>query len=200
MADQGWLVRRYTATRLHKWKEEKNESCVKGELAHLRREIGKPPGASPAIWGILFDGFPEELMSKNGDATWAEWAVSTALCAYALHQQGNDISKNDMNKEGQSLGKAVRSLAPMHDEENLERIRKRFNIFATAADIQECAYYLRGLVQMLRANSIPLDYPTLAYDLYEFQTPNGAPRVRLRWGQDFYRITKSEEREENNND
>ena len=47
--------------------------------------------------------------------------------------------------------------------------------------------FLCGLIQLLRSEDIPLDYVELAGDLYEFQTPDGAARVRLRWGQDFYR-------------
>ena len=57
----------------------------------------------------------------------------------------------------------------------------------------ECLHYLRGLIQLLRAEGIPLDYPALAYDLYRYQTPGGAQKARLLWGQDFYRMTKNDE-------
>ena len=54
----------------------------------LRRGIGKMPGDIPELWNILFDGLPEELMSKVGDPSYAEWSIYTALTLYALHQQG----------------------------------------------------------------------------------------------------------------
>jgi len=54
----------------------------------------------------------------------------------------------------------------------------------------ECVHHLRGLVQLLRAEGIPLDYPELAYDLYRYQTLDGTQQVRLLWGQDFYRMVK----------
>lgn len=195
MESQGQRIRRYVGMRLKSWMEETNEARIKGDLAQLRRGIGKKPGEIPEIWELIFSGFPEELMSKGEEASWAEWAVSTSLCMYALHQQGKNIHKENMHKEHQSLGQAVRKLAPTQDDPDLARIRKRFTIFATAADIEECAYYLRGLVQLLRAKEIPMDYVQLAYDLYEFQINTGAAKVRLRWGQDFYRISKQEEEE-----
>lgn len=43
-----------------------------------------------------------------------------------------------------------------------------------------------------------MDYIQLAYDLYQFQTENGAQKVKLRWGQDFYRVVKQEEEEKEN--
>ena len=198
MSSQGQQVRQYMAARLKRWEEEPNEARVRGELAQLRRGIGKKPGEVPEIWGLLFDGFPEALMSKNGEASWAEWAVSVSLCLYALHQQGNDIHQKNMHKEQQTIGTAVRKLASPQDDSDLSRIRKRFTIFAMSDDIEECSYYLRGLVQLLRAKDIPMDYVQLAYDLYQYQTNDGISKVRLRWGQDFYRTVRSEEEENDN--
>ena len=108
------------------------------------------------------------------------------------------FTKKNMHSEQQPLGKAVRKLAALQDESELTRIRKRFTVFATSADMEECAYYLRGLVQLLRAKGVPMDYIQLAYDLYQFQTENGAQKVKLRWGQDFYRVVKQEEEEKEN--
>ena len=48
------------------------------------------------------------------------------------------------------------------------------------------AHHLRGLIQLLRAEEIPLDYVHLAENLYDFQNPDSRPGVRLEWGQDFY--------------
>ena len=186
------------AMRLKQWENEPNDARVKGELAQLRHGIGKKPGEVPEMWELLFNRFPEELMSRNGEPSWAEWAVSLSLCMYALHQQGSDIHQKNMHSEQQPLGKAVRKLAALQDESELARIRKRFTVFAKSADMEECAYYLRGLVQLLRAKGVPMDYIQLAYDLYQFQTENGAQKVKLRWGQDFYRVVKQEEEEKEN--
>lgn len=185
MVDFAKQVRQYTASRIHRWMTDGNANRVRAELASMRRGIGRAPGEIPELWGTLLDGFPEEMMSQTGEPTRAEWAVTIALTMFALHQQGKSISESPMHADGVPLGCAVRKL--VKNEEDFERIRRRFNTFATAADMHECAYYLRGLVQLLRAEDIALDYPALACDLFYYQTDDGARRVRLRWGQDFYR-------------
>lgn len=193
MLDRGKQVEAYVLDRLNQWRAEKDEGRVKAELANLRRGVGHAPGDLPELWGVLFDGFPEALMSRSGEPTRAEWAASTALTLYAVHQQGRKLTERSMDARGASLGRSVRRLA--HSEDDLERVRRRFNAFATAGDRVECAHHLRGLVHLLRAEGIPLDYPELARDLYWFQTEDGAQRVRLRWGQDFYRRATTDEDE-----
>ena len=168
MSDQKAKVKSYVRRRLESWQHEPNPHQIRADLANLRRGIGKAPGDLPELWGLLFRDFPEELMSSTGEPTWAEWAVSGALTLYALHQQG-----------------AQRSMQA--DGHRLKAVQRRFNAFATARSMPECLHHLRGLIQLLRSKDIPLDYVELAGDLYEFQTPDGAARVRLRWGQDFYR-------------
>ena len=78
----------------------------------------------------------------------------------------------------------------------MKAVQRRFNAFATAKEMPECLHHLRGLVQLLRSKGIGLDYVELAGDLYEFQTPEGAAKVRLRWGQDFYRTARYPERKD----
>lgn len=72
------------------------------------------------------------------------------------------------------------------DEEEMNRILRRLNAAATANSISSLAYHLRGLVQLLRAKSVPLDYAALASDIYRYQFPESAGQVRLAWAQDFY--------------
>ena len=196
MSDQKKMVKDYVRGRLFGWQRQTNEHLVRADLANLRRGVGKKPGDMPELWGLLFCDLPEELMSKTGEPTWAEWAVSGALTCYALHQQG---AGRNAYAEGQRLGLAIRRLAG-NDEEAMKAVQRRFNAFATARDMPECMHHLRGLVQLLRSKDIPLDYVELAGDLYEFQTPDGAARVRLRWGQDFYRVSFRDDNDENRKD
>lgn len=197
MSDQKKMVKAYVRERLIQWQRQSNEHLVRADLANLRRGVGKKPGDMPELWGLLFCDFPEELMSKTGEPTWAEWAVSGALTCYALHQQG---AGQNAYTEGQRLGMAIRRLAG-NEKEGMKAVQRRFNAFATARNMPECMHHLRGLVQLLRSKEIPLDYAELAGDLYEFQMPDGAARVRLRWGQDFYRISfENEDNNENRKD
>lgn len=187
----------YVSRRLNEYSRNANEGYVRAHLAQLRRGIGRIPGDAPEIWGILFADMPEEMMSRNGKPTKEEWAVYTALTLYALHQQSRDVREENMHRRNIRLGQAVAGLVKSEDDR--ERVARRFNAFATAGDMQEAAYHLRGLIQLLRAANIPLDYVRLAQELYRFQDPDEAPKVRLAWGQDFYRIKKSETKEEKEN-
>lgn len=169
-----------------------DERTARAMLARLRRGVGTVPGDMPELWGVTFSGMAEEMLSTCGAPTKEEWAVHIALTMFALHQQGHDVKTQCMHRQGQSLGKALRRFC-MGDEEARKRIKRRFDAVATADNIGEAAYHLRGLIQLLRSESIPLDYAALAGDLYFFQIESTAPSVRLAWGQDFYRTGKGEE-------
>lgn len=79
-------------------------------------------------------------------------------------------------------------------------VLRRFNALATADSIPEVSHHLRGMIQLLRREGIPLDYPQLAEDLYQYQFVDGAPNVRLRWGRDLYAspTEKTKENEKEN--
>lgn len=173
------------------------DNLAKAVLANLRRGAGKLPGDLPELWGALLADLSEaelnRLCGKTGTPTKAEWAVYTALTTYAVHQQGHDCKTACMNTE-EPFGQAVGRLVTPGDEDSLERIRNRFNRIATTQSMDEVSNYLRSLVQLLREKNIGFNYSRLAADLYDFQFPELAPTVRLRWGQAFYRhITKKQE-------
>jgi CRISPR system Cascade subunit CasB len=161
-------------------------------LAKLRRGVGKAPGSVPDIWEITLGETPEIWHSRDGTPSYAEIAVHTALTLYAIHQQGKGLPGSVCNSEGQgnlgnSFGAAVGKLV-RPDRSNEHSVKRRFDAAATATDFSELAHHARGLIQLLRGENIPIDYPKLAWDLYQYQFQEGADAVRLRWGQDFYRV------------
>ena len=166
------------------------QSGAKARLAQLRRGVGKEPGELPELWGIFLMNMPEGLMGKNGRPSYAERAIYTALTLFAFHQQGH---ANLMNAEGEEnrLGRAVRKLVKNGEEE--ENIRLKFSISAKSDDMAELSYHFKTMVKLLADSDIKLDYVDLAKDLYWFQFDEYADRVRLKWGQDFYRKIKQEE-------
>jgi CRISPR system Cascade subunit CasB len=172
--------------------ENKNESAVRAILARLRRGIGKAPGSLPDLWDVTLSDLPEELLGNGEDPTHGEWAVYTALTLFALHQQGKDLKKQSMNREGESLGTAVRKLVE-HDKNNEDAVWRRFQAAAVSDSFERFSWQLRGLIQLLKAKDIPLDYSALTEELYWFQFPDRRDAIRLKWGQDFYRTVKSEE-------
>lgn len=173
----------------------------RAELAELRRGIGHQPGDLPALWGRILEQLPENCWGKNSPSE-AEWAVYLALTLYALHQHGE--SSISMNEKDCTLGQAVRQLAqkntPAGQDWTESSVLRRFNALATADSMPELAHHLRGMIQLLRAEKIRLDYPQLAAELYQFQFPEGAARVRLQWGRELYRMTvESDEQNEKEN-
>ena len=168
------------------------ESTVKSTLAQLRRGIGKHPGGTPQIWNLTLENLPDSLLSKDsqGSPTIGEWAAHITLTLFALHQQGHDIRAELMSRDEGKFGKAVRKL--VENDDDLPRIKRRFDATVTSDNVEEISHHLRGLVQLLKANSIPLDYPGLAHDLYWFQIQKTRDNIRLKWGQDFYRYQKEE--------
>ncbi len=146
-------------TRRLKWLMQSDDSTVKARLAELRHGIGSIPGSVPALWGMVFDDLPESMLGSYGKPSKEEWAVYDALTLYALHQQGKDLAKNNMNVKGISLGKAagkyVYALGGTSDDR--ERVSRRFNQIALAADIETLTYYLRTFIPLLRSQDIGLD-------------------------------------------
>ena len=184
----------FTRQRITRMQNAGNDSLIRASLARLRRGIGKEPGSLPELWGETLEGLPADLAGQSGRPSTGEWAVYIALTLYALHQQGKDIKKECMHQEGQRLGLALRKL--IHDEEDEQRIKRRFDQVVTADSPQELSHYLRTLVQLLKAGDVPLDYGSLASDLYLTQIPDARDGIRLQWGRDFYRVTFTKDLDE----
>ena len=149
-------------------------------LASLRQGLGREPGAVPSIWEITLSG----LGQARGDMpTKAEQASHDTLTLYALHQQ----SKSEpMHVAGQNLCRAVARLASRSNGDHEKAVRRRFDAAATAATYGELRQHMRGLIQQLRNEGIPIDYGQLAQDLMEAQWPGGLAKVRRRWVRSYY--------------
>ena len=189
-------IRKYIRKQLALLAKDDNtleQNASKAQLAQLRRGIGKRPGEIPELWGMFLKSMPEELMGKNGEPSYTEWATYTTLTLFALHQQGHS---EPMHAEGEEnrLGRAVRRL--IQNEEDEENVRLKLSIVARSDDMTEISYHLKTIVKLLRINDIRLDYVDFARDLYWFQFDKYVDRVRLKWGQDFYGGRTQEENEE----
>lgn len=161
-------------------------------LARLRRGIGKHPGELPELFEILLKNVPEELFGKGDEPGYVLSAIYTALTLFALHQQGKEhpMSVGEKPEDkivGNSLGAAVGYIVKQ-DKDREPAIKRRFDAVITANEFTEFAYHARGLIQLLKAGGIPMDYPRFATDLYWYQFDDIRNSIRLRWGQDYYKI------------
>jgi CRISPR system Cascade subunit CasB len=196
MIDEAKQIKAFIKQKIMGLSGNNNDSAVRAILANLRRGVGKKPGSIPILWSIILDGLPGELTGKEIEPTYGEWAAYTTLTLFALHQQGKDILTQCMSKEEETLGLALRKLVQSEDEE--KRVKRRFDAAATAESLEELSHHLRGLIQLLKAKDIPLDYPALASDLFYFQFSDVRDTVRLRWGHDFYRLSRNEQTSQKN--
>ncbi|GAA3854063.1 hypothetical protein GCM10022243_19540 [Saccharothrix violaceirubra] len=163
-----------------------NRSAAVAALARLRRGVGKRAGTVPDL--LLYtesDKFAGE--DAGNDPTTQENAAHIAFTLYALHQQSHRAKQ--MNRRGYGLGKSLRLLHPGEFGEPLPPIVRRFQALSTSASFDEVVHHLRGAVQLLRTNGIPLDYGLLADELTWWQH-GGASAIPLRWGREFYRTPK----------
>lgn len=184
----------YTERKLEKlWNDFTEKNYGRGIMANLRHGVGKKPGELPELWGIIFSNMPPELMGKR-EISYEEQAIYTALTLYALHQQGKE---NNMHKKDISVGSATSGL--VKNEEDTNRILNRLNLVVTAVSADDLAYHLRGIVQLLKSESIELDYARLAKELYLFNFPESAVNIKMSWGRDFYsKCYKSDNKEKEN--
>ncbi len=164
-----------------------NDAKVRATLAKFRHCIGEKPGSDPDVWAETLGDLPEELQSSNTEASKGEWAIHIAMTLFAMHQQGSDIKSDCMHRDKYTLGRSIRILADRKGEGGAESIKRRFNATVTSESIEEFAHHLRSMIQLLKAESIPLDYEQLTRELYLFQNSDNRDGLRLRWGQDFYR-------------
>lgn len=192
-------IKNFVSRKIHILQAEADFGSGKAMLANLRRGVGREIGELPQVLGILLQDMPENFWSEDGTATREEWVCYTVLTLYALHQQGYDTKKQWMHTEEEvSMGRALYRLKNSYDNDpNAEqRIVQKLRTLASAVDRKELSYHLRGIVQLLKSNGIPMNYKNLAEDLYDMQFSDGKRRVCLKWGQDFYGGKTQEKNEE----
>lgn len=147
-----------------------------GELAALRRGMGKEPGAVPEMWSFY------TTLDAAGRLTDALRAEHLTLALFAVHQQSKS---HPMHRGGVGFGAAVRELR-RSGKFSEDAVDRRFAAAATATSAGELAMHLRGLVSQLRVISQPLDYTRLLADLRDWHEPEGVPAVRRRWGSQYF--------------
>lgn len=178
-------IREYVSRKINALSAHIETSGGKAQLAKLRQGAGKYPGENPELWGAFLNELPEELLSRNREPSYAEWAIYLSLTMYAVHQQGKSES---VHAEKISLGHAASQLIEKDKDENdeRERILRRFGPVITAKDMNGFSYHLRCFVKLFSSKNIKLDYVKLAENIYNFQFEDSRRKVQLSWGEDFY--------------
>lgn len=158
-------------------------------LQAFRRAVRDEPGAAPALWSYVWTAD-----ARRSDDVAAD---HHALVLFAYHQQSkvdNDRAIVHLAGAG-SIGTATRRLGDQVLKSGKVRadapVTRRLVSAATASSLSELTWHLRGVVTLLRGQQIRLDYVQLRRDLRQWMWPDGAAKVRRRWGRDFY-LTRSD--------
>lgn len=191
---------RFVATRVERLQTAAllDDPATVATLARLRRCPPEDAGADPTLWNVTLAGMPAELRGQGDAPSPSERATHAALVLYALHQQGRDEGAHWPGAPlGQAVGRLARARA--HEEDLDASTVQRFHQVALAHDFSQRLYFLRGLIQLLRAERpvIGLDYGLLADDLRALASQETAQRdgVLLRWGRDLHYLPTSTPKE-----
>ncbi|EPD32727.1 type I-E CRISPR-associated protein Cse2/CasB [Propionimicrobium lymphophilum] len=172
----------------------KQNPKAKAKLAALRKSINKPVGSDPETWQIVFEDFPENLIGKSDEPNRWELAAHTALALFSLHMQS---AKSARHVSRVGLGQAIRKLIDAGSRDDQDSpVMRRFHALGTASTFAEIAYHARGLIQLMRAKDIPLDYGMLAQDFADLLVTSRQNSVRLRWARQLYKVNRPEEKQE----
>lgn len=162
-------------------------------MAQLRHAELTEPGTDPQLWEVTLGRLPEDLLGHgSGPATASERAVHASLVLYSLHQQSRT---EPMHHRGVGLGRAVRTLSSRRSSDPQSPdpgTISRFQHLCRAATWSQQLQSLRGLVQLMRAEGIPVDHARLAGDLWALQT-NRHDSTILSWGRQFQLIGTTSE-------
>jgi len=180
-----------SSQRRHYWEHRLNDGGAWGkepppgqDLSAMRRGFGVAAGAVPGMWPFY------TTLDADGRLTRQLRAEHVALSLYGLHQQSQSAP---MHRVGVGLGRALGNLRAS-GRYSEAAVDSRFMQAATASDIDELGFHLRGLISQLKTLKPPqpLDYTLLYADLRRWQHPGGIGSVRRRWGSDYFRLPSAD--------
>lgn len=175
-------------------------SAARAELARLRRLGATDDSAWMLVGNRLFGEWPEEKLGQpiwDGRPTRELLAVQAALRFYGLHQQSQkkpmamDGRGVERGKYNGAFGWACRRIEP--NRESLGGVQRRLACIENAVDFAGVIHQIQGLIPQIGRAGIPLDYCTLASDLYLLQIEAARDGVIARWAKDYYLYHPAEE-------
>ena len=181
----------------------RDASSTKALLANMRNSADKDISNNVDALSYVFSNLSYGEDDRDGELSYMELAIFTAIQMYAIHQQSNiesvlKFANDDENEFGEKKNKYKENigdaLATLRSDES-ESIDKRFNAMITATNFKKLSYHLRHMIKILKSKSDEkVDYAKLAEDLYWFMIGR-KEEVRLSWARSYYKYRKNEERE-----
>jgi CRISPR system Cascade subunit CasB len=135
-------------------------------LASLRRVLGKRLGDVPRADRVILPWLPSTASDRRTDAY---YLIAGLFASHPLQSATHT-----------SFGNSFRRLCDAKQRPSLEL---RFEALLQARE-DELPEHLRHLVQLLRADAIPIDWVQLLRDVLAWTDPER--RVQRRWARDFW--------------
>jgi CRISPR system Cascade subunit CasB len=154
----------------------------RGALAALRRGLGEAPGTVPAMYPYVVRHLPA------GVKPWEEDTYYTVAALFAYHAQ-----EGGTGNIGSSFAQVRREAGRKNPNADHTALERRFTALL-AAHPDDLPFYLRQAVSFLKANSVPINWHQLFYDMRAWGHPNRY--VQKQWAQGFWGRQKREKEEE----
>lgn len=158
-----------------RWTSGRLDAGLERDLRALRDGLGDEPGEAPAMRFLHRVELTDDVR-VSGVLPDSYRAEHVALVLFGLHQHG---AAAPVHRDGVGLGAACRLLSV--DALSEKAAQRRLFAAATAQDLGELLWHLRGLAPMLRKEGIGLDYTRLYDDLRVWPGPR-RDRVVRAWG------------------
>ncbi len=158
MSSKTQSVGHFVEYRLKRIVNSSSDGAVKRHLWQIYAGESGQPGRYSGALGTVFTGFTRRNVKQKRCANPCTMGCLYCTDVVCASSTGQRFAEGIYVSARKRSGKAVACL--IHGEDDKTRIQRRFNVLATSADIQELAHHLRGMIQLLRSEGIPLDYPS----------------------------------------
>lgn len=136
----------------------------RASLAHLRRGLGRKPGDAMEMYPYV------GRFAGEGSGKAHERAVFLTAALFAYYP--------DAPQNAGDLGSSVKQIAEKSDS-----IERRF-VALLDADAEDLHYYLRQMIGLLKANSVPVNWEQLFKDLRNWSHDDRF--VQRKWARSFW--------------
>ena len=143
-------------------------------LAHLRRGLGKKPGAAPEMFPYVVPWLPTDVHPQE------EAVYYTIAALFARHPSSTPT------------GNMGDHMAAARENGREDAVERRF-VTLLAAHPEDFSDFLRQTVSFLASKEIPVNWNQLFRDMRYWSHPDYGENVRKRWATAFWRFRRQEE-------
>lgn len=165
---------------------EREQARARGELAELRRSVGRPIESDPLglarVIEALEPPLDQGLLGAGDAATASERAAYHALTLFAWHMQS---AREPMHVPDRSFAGACGVLYRRTDSDSF---KPRFDAMVLTSSARSRLQRMMEMIALLRGEALGFHYGQFAADLRALDNPERYKKVLMRWGRDFARI------------